>query len=83
MKVHQLIEELKGLPPNSEIIIQKDPEGYNYSPLYCVDSNSVYVPGPEGVVYSLDWTAEEALIEEDEWEEIQSREKCVVLVPNN
>ena len=85
MKVKELIEALAALPPDAEVILQKDGEGNGYSPLSAVDGDAVYVPDStwSGDVYSTDWTAEDACKDEDEWAEILAMPRCVVLAPVN
>lgn len=85
MKVKDLMIELSRLNPNSEVILQKDSEGNDYSPLYAVDGEAVYVSETawNGKVYSMGWTADEAGMTEDEWTEICSQPRCVVLAPSN
>lgn len=43
MKVKQLKELLKNIDDERIVILQKDGEGNGYSPLYCIDDESVYV----------------------------------------
>ena len=85
MKVGQLMSELVKLDPNMEIVLQKDSEGNGYSPLYGADANAVYIPEStwSGDVYSTEWSADDVCMDEDEWEELLSRPRCVVLFPIN
>jgi hypothetical protein len=85
MKVKDLIMELQALNPDSEVILQKDAEGNDYSPLEGVDSEAVYIPKNtySGVVYSLHWTAEESDMDKKTWESIKKKQSCVVLFPIN
>lgn len=86
MKVKLLIEELKTMNPESEVIIQKDSEGNGFSPLKGTDHEAVYVADStwSGEVYDINWTAEDADMNEDEWEDILSQQpRCVVLYPVN
>jgi hypothetical protein len=85
MKVKELVELLSGFDQNSEIIIQKDGEGNEYSPLSGVDNQAVYVPDStwSGEVYSTLWTAEDADMEEKEWKKLMKKKRCVVLFPVN
>ena len=82
MKVRELIEALKGVNGEMEVILQKDPEGNGYSPLADADSECIYV-AREGSVYSTGWTSAEAgFRDEAEWQKFKySHSKCVVLSP--
>lgn len=44
MKVKELIEKLKNVDPERIIVMSKDAEGNDYSPLYDIDDEMVYVP---------------------------------------
>lgn len=85
MKVKDLIRELKLLDPELEIILQKDSEGNGYSPLEGVDENCIYVAETsyDGYVYDATWDADEADMDEEEWEEMLKQPRCVVLYPAN
>lgn len=87
MTVAELIEELKKLPPESEVILQKDAEGNGYSPLHAVDGNAIYEPDTtwSGTVYSTEWSAYDAGFAPDgSWEEFKaSNPHCCVLAPVN
>lgn len=85
MKVKELIEVLQCVNPEAEVILQKDAEGNWYSPLAGADPDCVYVPENtySGEVYGTDYTAEDAGMEEDEWNELLKKERCVVLHPIN
>lgn len=87
MKVSELIEELKKLPPESQVILQKDAEGNGYSPLYCVDGNAIYEADTTwgGEVVSTEWSAKDACFESEElWENYKTNnQRCCVLVPMN
>jgi hypothetical protein len=87
MRVAELIEELKKLPPESEVILQKDAEGNGYSPLYKVDGNAIYIEDLawSGKVVSTEWSACDACYEsEEEWEAFKaSNPRCCVLAPVN
>jgi hypothetical protein len=50
MKVNDLIELLKSFPPNAEVIISKDSEGNEFSPVDEV-SSVLYSPKGNGEVY--------------------------------
>lgn len=70
---------------NAEVILQKDSEGNDYSPLAGADNETVYVPDStwSGTVYSARWTADDACMEEVEWKKLMKRKRCVVLFPIN
>jgi len=83
MKVRELIEELSCMDFEAEVVLQKDAEGNGYSPLSGVDHDCVYVAENtwSGEVYSLDNTADDNCMDEDEWEVLKAKPKCVVLFP--
>lgn len=85
MKVKALIKELQKFDQNAEVILQKDAEGNGYSPLRGTDHGAVYVPDNtwSGTVYSTLWTADDACMDEDEWQRLMRRKRCVVLHPVN
>jgi hypothetical protein len=85
MKVKDLINELQSLDPEMECIIQKDAEGNGYSPLAGADPNGIYIAETTwfGEVYNATWSAEDADMDKDLWEEMLKKPRCVVLFPVN
>lgn len=84
MNVKELKEAIQDLPDNMEIILQKDAEGNGYSPLEGANPDAVYVAETwYGNVYSMDWTADDACMEEEEWEEIKNKSRSLILYPVN
>lgn len=85
MKVRELIEVLKNADQDAEVILQKDAEGNGYSPVAGVDCDAVYIPDStwSGNVYSLWWSAEDAMMGDEEWEGIKSKPTSVILYPIN
>lgn len=85
MKVSELLEQLKDLDPDMEVIMQKDAEGNGYSPLAGADPDAVYIEEStwSGEVYDATWSADEACMDEDEWEEILARPRALILHPIN
>lgn len=83
MTVKELKKAIENLPDDMEVILQKDSEGNAYSPLIGADPNAVYIPDTtySGDVYSLDWSADDACMDEDEWEDIKSKPKSLILFP--
>lgn len=85
MNVKELKEILNELPDDMEVILQKDSEGNGYSPLSGGDAEAIYVPEStwSGDVYSSKWTADDADMNNDEWKEILSNPKALILYPIN
>lgn len=84
MKSHDLANLLLA-NPNVELILQKDAEGNDYSPLSGIDFDVVYVPDStwSGEVYAKSWTADDCLMNEDEWEDMKKNSNYAVLFPVN
>ena len=81
MKVKELIEQLQKEDPEKIIVLQKDPEGNGYREICGVDGNAVFVEGDDEC-YNTTWSAEEAGMDEDEWQEFKEMHtNCVVLWP--
>jgi len=85
MRVKQLREILANLPDDMEVILQKDGEGNGYSPLVGYDTNCIYEPDTKwyGDVYQTSYSADDLDMDSDEWQEICSRPRCLVLEPIN
>ena len=85
MNVKELKEAIANLPDDMEVIMQKDSEGNGYSPLYVADPDAVYVPETTwcGEVYSMGWTADDACMDENEWEELKTKPRALILAPIN
>lgn len=85
MTVKELKEEIANLPDDMEVVLQKDSEGNGYSPLAGADPDAVYIPDStwSGDVYSMEWTADDACMSEEEWEEIKSKPRTLILYPVN
>jgi hypothetical protein len=84
MKVKELIEHLATANPNSEVVLQKDPEGNGYAPLDGVDTQGIIIESDdEYLVYSPDWSSDDAGMDEAEWDQAKKSLRCVVLFPVN
>ena len=85
MTIKELKEEIALLPDDMEVIVQKDGEGNGYSPLSGVYSDAVYIPETTwyGEVFDMSWTADDADMEEDEWEDIKNKPRALILHPVN
>ena len=86
MTVRELQELIADLPPDMEVILQKDSEGNGYSPLSSVDPESIYAAEStwHGEVYDARWSAYDAGMEDREWEQFKAEHpRCLVLAPVN
>lgn len=85
MKVRELIEQLQSLDPEMECIIQKDSEGNGYSPLAGADPDGIYIAETTwyGQVYDSNWSADDADMDNDLWEAMLKKPRCLVLFPVN
>ena len=83
MRSHELAKLLLE-KPDVELILQRDSEGNGYSPLRGVDYDVIHVSGGwDTTVYSTEWDADEADMDEEEWEELKrtGANKHAVLYP--
>ena len=86
MKLREQLEALKGLPEtmlNANVVLQEDPEGNGYKHLRIVDSDGVCLD-PDAwqlEIYSAEWSAEDADMESETWEEHLAKPHCIVLSP--
>ena len=86
MTVKQLIKKLQELPPDSQVVIQRDSEGNGYSPLCGIDGDVIYRPDNSysGEVFSTKYSADDAGFDsEEEWEEFKNTNpRCCVVYPS-
>lgn len=85
MKVKELVAFLGSVDQNSEVILSGDAEGNNLSPL-AEPSIGIYEPETTwyGNFFDVNWSAEDACMDEDEWQEkLDTSDRCVVLWPIN
>ena len=85
MKVKDLKKVIENLPSDMEVILQKDAEGNGHSPLDDFMTDAVYEPTCTwaGDIYDTQWTADDACLDEDVWQGILKRDRCLVLQPVN
>jgi hypothetical protein len=85
MTVKELKEAIVNLPDEMEVVLQKDAEGNGYSPLSGADPDAVYISETTwyGDVYSMNWTADDACMTDEEWEYIKSKPRTLILHPVN
>jgi hypothetical protein len=73
---HELAKMLLELP-DIELMIQTDDEGNGYRPLNGVDGNCVWF---NNNIFDRGWTAEDADMDEEEWEEIKLNNPYVAVI---
>jgi hypothetical protein len=80
MNVNQLRVILEMMPPEAEVILQKDSAGNGYSPCAGADDAAVYVPDStwSGNVYSTNNSAAEHCLEQAEWAALLASPRCVL-----
>lgn len=78
MTVKELKILLENLPDDMLVVQQRDPEGNGYSPTSGADPEAVY---HDGDVYNINWSAEDCCLDDDEWEELLSGPRCLVIYP--
>jgi hypothetical protein len=85
MTVKDLIEALSSMPPDAQVILQKDGEGNGYSPLADANDNCVYTPDTtwSGEIFDCSWSPADACMDADEHAEMMAKPRCVVLAPTN
>lgn len=87
MNVKDLKEAIENLPDDMEVIIQKDSEGNDYSPLSKVNSDAIYIPETTwfGEVFFLNETDEDEdnEMDESELEELKNHKRSLILIPVN
>lgn len=84
MTVGELKKTLENLPDDMPVILQRDPEGNGYSPLYQADPECIGQIEKWQVenVTSLDAGVEDVCMTEDEWMEAKRTwTRIIVLVP--
>ena len=83
MKSHELAKLLLS-KPNVEILLQKDEEGNGYTEMRGVDFNVICVyEDYEYSIYDPTWDAEQAGLDEEEWEALKQEhvDKNAILYP--
>jgi hypothetical protein len=85
MNVKELKKLISNLPDEMEVVLQKDAEGNGYSPLSGADSNAVYIAETTwcGDVYSMEWSADDACMSDEQWENIKAKPRTLILYPVN
>jgi len=81
MKVKALLAILATANPDAEVILQKDFDGYSFGLLGSVGTDAVF-DSERGAVFWLPYSAEDADMTPQTWEDVLQR-PCVVLSPIN
>lgn len=79
MNVKELKKELENLPDDMELVLQIDSEGNGYEQVRGIDPNGIETP--DGDIYDRRWSADDACMEEDEWEEIKKLPSKGIIYP--
>ena len=77
MNSHDLGKLLLSNPP-VELLIQKDDEGNGYRRLNGADFEVAVTDDLD--VYSLDWTADQCCLDEEDWEELKNKGKQFAII---
>lgn len=89
MKIKELKAQLAEIGPEfdeCEVVCQKDSEGNGYSPLADININAIYISENtwSGEVLFTEWSAYDAGMEDEEWEEIKkNKPRALILGPTN
>ena len=79
MTVGELRKKLKDLPDDMDVILQHDPEGNGFGPLYLVESDMIY---DDGEILDTRWSAYAAGMSDEDWVEVlKDGKRCCLLVP--
>jgi hypothetical protein len=81
MTKKELIDAIKDLPDDMEIWSLGDDEGNSFRRITQVDYDAIAIVNDCGEIemYSTYWTADEADMDEDEWEELLKEPRVIVL----
>ena len=80
MKVKELIEVLQGMDADCDVILQGDAEGNSYSHLSGASANGIWIE-EHGDCYDADWSADDADMEQEEWDKYLKGPRCAILWP--
>ena len=85
MNVKELKEVIENLPDEMEVILQKDSEGNGFSPLDEANADYIYIANSywSGDVYYIKWSAADVCKTADEWEELKSHNRILLLCPTD
>ena len=85
MKLKELKEIVNSYPTeydDLEILVQKDAEGSGYEIMAGISDDGILTNDYQDNIYSLDWTAEDAGMSEEEWKHFkEDNQRCLVIYP--
>ena len=83
MNVKELREALAGLDDDMKVVLQIDAEGNGYKRVNGADADGIIVNEDQYSfdVYSDSWDATEADMDEDEWAELLTQPRVLVVHP--
>ena len=85
MTVNELIKQLRNIEPSTEIVMSKDAEGNDFSPLADVCFYYTYIPTStwSGDIINLNLSNEELEINDEQRKDFENEKKVVTLWPTN
>lgn len=80
--IKQLKEAISNLPDDMVVYQQGDPEGNSFRPCSGIDPTAIVVKEDgEYVIYDTQWTASDACMTEEDWQEILKLPRVAVIFP--
>lgn len=80
--VRDLREALEDLPDDMLVYVQVDAEGNGYKKCAGADPEGVLVDDSyHAEIYSAEWTADDACLDEEEWDQLLSEPRVLVIHP--
>lgn len=85
MNIGELKEIIKDLPDDARVILQSDSEGNDFRWADGADFDGVIVEdfGWNAEIYSSSWSAEDADMDENDWQELLAKPRVLVIFPVN
>jgi len=77
MKVSKLIKQLQKLDPDTEVLLQIDPEGNGYRAVSGVEEA---IRDENEEVYDPSWTSDDCLLDADVWKKMKKNKKLRVAI---
>lgn len=80
MTVQELIDKLSKIPGHREVYMSADQEGNRYNKIKRIDDNGILVDAKYGDIFSEHFTAREAYMSEEEWEDVKTNYPRIVVI---